>query len=106
MTTIKAGYGSKPTEIRVNARDDGKAELWIEQEGTQHWLLGASLEPTISGEKYEDFTVVQDEKGNRFVKGENLRHVIGQETLAYITIEEAIALRDELNEAIRTMAGL
>lgn len=68
---IKQGYGSKPTDIKIEARDKPSqvAECWIVQEGI----------------------------------GGDIKH---SETLAYMTLLEVIALRDELNETIKEMVGL
>lgn len=104
--TIKDGYNSKPTRINISARtdtDERKAELWVEQEGTEHWLLGATLSKVGDVEHYPDFTVVQDEKGNRLVRGEEITKISGQETLAYITLDELLQLRDECNKAIQEL---
>lgn len=79
MAVIKEGYSGKTTEIRVNGQDPsrgGFAELWIEQEGAPSYTADGQV---------------------------SLGH---SETLAYITIQEAIALRDELNVAIKEMAGV
>lgn len=74
------GYNGKPTEIRVSANDHGTAEVWIDLQGLP---------------KYS-----QNAVGTVHELG------LGVETLSYMTITEAIALRNELNEAIKGMAGL
>jgi hypothetical protein len=107
MSVIKQGYDGKLTRITVSAREADefgrKAELWIKQDGLQHWLLGKSLNPIVKNKKYEPMEVVQDHKGNRFVNGEKIMKVDGQETLAYITLEELLNLRDEINTAIQEL---
>jgi hypothetical protein len=80
MATITDGYNGQATEIRVAARGTDAAELWIEQDGLPKYSTNA-----------EGVTTQIDR---------------GVETLAYITIQEAITLRDELNVAIKEMAGL
>jgi hypothetical protein len=104
MSVIKKGYADKPTYIKIYARPgERSAELWIEQEGVQSWLLGRTLKQVEKGEKYKDFTVVQDDKGNRFVQGEAITKIDGQETLAYMTLEELLHLRDECNVVIQEL---
>lgn len=66
--TIEAGYGNKPTQIRVAARPDSRtAEFWIEQEALEG------------------------------------REGIGTayETLAYITLDELLDLKGEIDKAIQ-----
>lgn len=83
MATIKEGYDGQPLEIKVYARpDDRKTELWIGQ--FDEWKY-----------KERDDDYIDENKAN-----------YRTETLAFITIQEAIALRDELNVAIKEMAGL
>lgn len=104
--TIKEGYGGKSTHIKVHARnEDGqrKAEVWIEQEGVQHWLLGATMRKAAEGKTYKDFTVLQDQNGDRFVQGEAITKIQGQETLAYVTLDELLTLRDELSAVIQEL---
>lgn len=73
MATIKQGYGGKPTHIKVNAREERRAEVWIEQEGVpQAGLSGAEDAPH-------------------------------SETLAYVSLDELLDLRDEINEAIQEL---
>lgn len=106
--TIANGYDDKPTEIRVHARnEDGqrKAEVWLNQEGVQHWLLGVTSRPAVKGKKYKDFEVLQDEKGNRFVNGQQITLAEGQETLAYATLDELLMLRDEINSVIQELVA-
>lgn len=103
---IEKGYNSKPTHIKINPREEGGAELWIKQEGTVEWLLGATTKKAVEDYKYRDFEVVQDQYGNRLVFGEVITEYTGRETLSYMTIEELIALRDECNAVIRELAGL
>lgn len=80
MATISQGYGGKPTYIKVCAGDDGHrmGYIWLEQKGIE------TIQRPI-------------EKGQK---------IIPYETLAYATIEEVIALRDECNETIKQLAGL
>lgn len=79
--TILDGYGSKPTTIRIDGRVNSTnsrrhmiAELWIDQLGASH-----------------------------LSKGKQTIEVEGLETLAYMTLEEVIELRDECNSAIQGM---
>lgn len=111
MATIKNGYDGKPTHITVYCNEPGHkvAEFYIAQEGTVEWLLGATLTKVLKTpdlKKYKEFEVVQDEKGNRFVRGERVSKFEGRETLAYITLQEAVELRNELNAVIKQLAGV
>lgn len=91
MATIKEGYDGKETRLTVVPRDDHRnIELWIEQFGL----------PRILGKK----GVTRIGKLEDLKEGENYQP--STETMAYMTINEAIALRDELNDAIREAAGL
>ncbi len=77
---IAKGYDGKPTHIKVNAFEDGRmAELWIDQKGLFH---------------------KQYSKSN--VDGIEIAEAVGNiETLAYITLDELLNLREEVNQAIR-----
>lgn len=98
---IKDGYGGKSTEIRVSACESRRiqgqptpmAELWIEQKGLSLIKSGKGVDATYRKGKLADLK-------------EGELYLPDNETLAYITIDEAIMLRDELNEAIKEMAGL
>ena len=68
---IKEGFNSKPTHIKIYARENQNAEVWLDQNG------------------------LKDQDPSRYY-----------ETLAYATLEEIIALRDECNEVIKQMAGV
>lgn len=103
---VQDGFNRKPTHIKIYARnEDGqrKAELWLEQTGVEHWLLGRTTQRAIEGKTYKDFEVLQDEKGDRFVQGEAITKVEGQETLAYMTLDELLELKDELNDVIKEL---
>lgn len=65
---IKHGFNDEETSIKIFGREDGKAELWIEQAS-------------------------QDGSERR-------------ETLAYITPDELLELKLEIDEAIKTMFGV
>lgn len=94
MAIIKEGYDGKETQIRVDGRDSGGiAELWIEQKGLSIIKTGKGAEATYRKGKLQDL-----KDGELFLPD--------NETLAYMTIQEAIALRDELNVAIKEMAGV
>lgn len=90
MVTIKDGYNGEKTEVIVTHQDGRDTiGLWIEL-GIPR-ILGAkgktridTLKNLKDGETYEPST----------------------ETLSYMTITEAIALRNELNQAIKEAAGL
>lgn len=71
MMTIKEGFGSKATHIKIYPRERGDrmAEVWIDQEG---------------------------------IASETSR----TETLAYITLEELLDLRDEINKVIKQIVGV
>lgn len=107
------GFNSKPTHIRISAISEGDypspverermGRIWIEQEGVRHWLLGATLKPPTKGKKYPDYTVVEDEKGNKFVRGKSITLMEGSETLSYATLDELLDLRDEINAVIQEL---
>lgn len=91
MATIKAGYDNKPTHITVSTGEhDGKAAVWIEQFGLPRILgkHGVVRMGTLTGLK----------------DGENYQP--STETLGYAEIGELIALRNEINEAIKELAGV
>lgn len=69
---IHAGYGDKPTEIRISGPYDDSArtaEFWIDQ------------------------TVFESIKG------------VQSETLSYITLDELLDLKGEIQAAIRAIVG-
>lgn len=113
MATIKEGYDGKLTTISVDARtweDDRTAELWISQTGLKIKLPSTTLEPIEQfSEKdikqaYKDMRVVIDEKGNESVLVETINEV-GSETLAYVTLNELLDLRDEINSVIKELVA-
>lgn len=79
MATIKEGFAGEPFEIRVNA-SEGRAEIWTDMR--------------------IDFTRIETAYGVEGTKA------IRQEYLHYGTITELIELRDEINRAIKEMAGV
>lgn len=87
MATVQQGFGGKPTRIRVSARDtrDYKAEIWIEQEGVRRYA------PYVRGGGDNRTT-------DQFVEISG-----GSETLAYATLNELLALRDECNAVIQEL---
>lgn len=82
MTVIKEGYSGKPLEIKVYAREGGMAELWTEM---------------FDGVKRSEFEVPNDD-----LDSDKFR----TEVLHYATLSELIELRDELNVAIKELAGV
>lgn len=78
MATIANGYGNKPTHITLDT-SDGIARLNIEQMG----LLPSGMDVT-SGSIHDSHS----------------------ETMAYTNIQELISLRDEINKAIKELAGV
>lgn len=77
---VAKGYGGKPTSIRIYARFGAMAELEIEQEGQPRYAES--------------------------INGKITRIPGGTETLAYISLQEMINLRNELNVAIKQTAGV
>ncbi len=85
MAVIKEGYNSKPLEIKVYANSGRMAEVWTEMfDGTK-----ATQSMGINAEGYDP-------------DDSNLR----TEVLHYATITELIELRDEINIAIKELAGV
>lgn len=82
MARFKEGYCSKPLEIKVYARDDGVCELWTEM---------------FDGTKASDYQVDGDD-----LNSDKFR----TEVLHYVTLTELVELRDEINQAIRKLAGV
>lgn len=88
MAIIRDGFGSKPLHIDVQSRDESTTiELWTEMyddtKSKQHF---ATLK---EGETHDPDDV-------RF----------RTRILHFMTIHEAIALRDEINNAIKRAAGV
>jgi hypothetical protein len=79
MVAIKQGYGGGQVEIRINPGAHSDAELWIEQVGHPKYSENAAGEIRLVGHS---------------------------ETLSYMTLQEVIALRDELNSTIKEMTGI
>lgn len=89
MTEIKAGYNDQATSIRIYGRRNGSAELWINQRG---------LPDEIAIKNYKE------ESGDKIeIPGLLTRY---KETLSYITINELIQLKNEIEEAIKVIAGI
>lgn len=104
--TIKEGYASKPTHIKVYPRmNEGErsAEIWLDQEGVKRTLVGTKLVPASATKKYKQLEVLLDESGNRVVRKQTITEVEGHETLAYATLDELLALRDEINNVIQEL---
>jgi len=82
MTIIKDGFGGQPLEITVDVSEGhSAAEVWID----------TKVDPTrITA------TINANGEGNG----------VRQEYLHYATITELITLRDEINRAIKGLAGL
>ncbi len=80
MAEIKEGYNGLPLTIRVNV-NDGRAEIWTDM--FDEW-------------KYSETATGQDKADPKF----------RTEVLHYADLTELVELRNELNEAIRTMAGV
>lgn len=101
MATIKEGYGGKPTYISVDtsAGGDMTIGLNIDQKGVTTKYTYPKRVP-IEG------LIEVDQNGKRYVKTNQTITTDGKETLAYMTLVEAISLRDELNVAIKEMAGV
>lgn len=79
MAIIKEGYAHQPLEIKVYPRENGgMIEIWTEM---------------FDGSKYEPGDPRDDPK-------------FRTEVLHYATLNEALQLRDELNDAIRGATGL
>lgn len=88
MTMIKNGYGDKPTHIKfetsagfdTSAGGEMTIGLWIEQDGLPKYSENSRGAVSRIGE--------------------------GVDTLAYMTINEAITLRTELNAALKEVLGV
>lgn len=88
MSEVKNGYNSQPTRLKFSARDSGRlAEMTIEQEGVERYA------PHIVGGG-------DNRNTNKFVKIDGY-----SETLAYITLEELLDLRDEINSVIQELVA-
>jgi hypothetical protein len=80
---IKDGYAGMPLEIRVTATEgDSHADIWTEM---------------YDDTKRSEFEVPGDKKEDAKFR---------TEVLHYGTIEELIALRNEINQAIKILAGV
>lgn len=104
--TIKEGFNGKDTHIKVYPRmSEGvrMAEVWLDQEGVKRTLVGTKLVPASPTKKYKEFEVLLDETGNRVVREQTISEVYGHETLAYATLDELLALRDEINNVIQEL---
>lgn len=97
MSDVKNGYNSKPTSLKFSKREPYRlgdkmvrsAELWIEQEGVERVSHGMT-------------TYMR--KGVPFKR--KTTKVIGHsETLAYITLEELLNLRDEITGVIQELVA-
>ena len=84
MAVFKLGYDRKPLHIRVEARDGVRAtaELWVEQ---------------FDGVKYTEYGSEGEDRGDPKFR---------TETLAYVSIDELLQLRDEINETLKEMIGV
>lgn len=105
---IKEGYGGKPTEIKVYARnEDGqrKAELWLDQTGVKRLLKNIQMKTVRnpSAKDLREFKILEDRGGVKYKRSEVISEVDGEETLAYITLEELLELRDEINGVIQEL---
>ncbi len=80
MAEIKEGYNGLPLTIKVNV-NDGRAEIWTDM--FDEW-------------KYSETDTGQDKSDPKF----------RTEVLHYASLTELVELRNELNKAIRTMAGV
>lgn len=82
---IKDGYNSKPTHINITDHGNRKAEFWIEQEGIKVMQQGYQV-TSIKGKIPKTQTVTQ---------------LVPYETLSYITLDELLDLRYDINKAIQ-----
>lgn len=107
--TIKEGFDSKETEIRVRPRnEDGQrqAEVWIKQPGLKIPRERTELIPIKEYSKkqpdkaYKDMRVVADQTGDKFVMEKSTTET-ESETLSYITLNELLDLRDEINAVLQ-----
>lgn len=81
MTVIKNGFGGEILDIRVYAVEDSdRAEIW---------------------------TDMRIDLGRAIVEQNSMdKETVRQEYLHYASLEELIKLRNEINTAIKEMAGL
>lgn len=89
---VQAGYDNKPTHIRIYASSPSServANLWIEQEGLV--------------EKNKVF--VASAKNGRVKNTATETYVGHSGTLAYMTLDELLALRDECNQVIQELVA-
>ena len=83
MATIKEGYSHQPLEIKVYPRENGgMIEIWTEM---------------FDDSKFYEREVEGDSRDDPKFR---------TEVLHYATLNEALQLRDELNDAIRGATGL
>lgn len=98
--TIKQGYDGKPTHLKFSAREGDScgfrkyrtADFWIEQEGLSLIKTSKGAKATYRKGKLEDLKECE-------------LYLPDNETLAYITLDEVLALRDELNGLIQEMVA-
>lgn len=104
---IKNGYNSKPTNISLRARTESEsrtAEFNIEQTGLLIKLRGVKLEQVTKEQAKgaPEFTIVMDESNKLYRRTETTNEV-ASETLSYITLDELLQLRDEINAVIQEL---